>query len=467
MNRGSILVIDDEEIIRTSCVRILKPEGYRVGTAKSGTEGLQILDSSSFDLVLTDLQMPDIDGIEVLLRIKEKWPDTEVIIMTGYGTVQTAVRAMKIGVFDYIEKPFSPADLQTLVKRALERKGLSAAGPQDREIVPSHYELGNIVGASQAMQRVFQLIAKVAVTGSTVLVTGESGTGKELVAKAIHFNSPRKEQPFVIVDCNAIPETLIESELFGHARGAFTGAFEKKKGLMEMAAGGTIFFDEIGNLGLSTQAKLLRVLQEKEFRPVGEKKTLQADIRFVSATNKDLKQMTKDGTFREDFFYRLNIFPIHIPPLRERREDIPALANHFLLKHSREIRKDVTHISAEAMKMLFLYDWPGNARQLENVIQRAIIMCPGKTLRPEHFSSLEIPVAEEVPKTVDELKEKKKNLRLKSVESIEKSFLMEALKRNAWNISKAASDVGMQRPNFHALMKKYNISAKQKHPSGR
>ncbi|MEJ2685495.1 MAG: sigma-54 dependent transcriptional regulator [Candidatus Sulfobium sp.] len=463
MSRGGILIIDDEEIIRTSCERILKPEGYAVRTAKSGTEGLQALDFSSFDLVLTDLKLPDIDGIEVLVRIREKWPDTRVIIMTGYGTVQSAVRAMKAGVFDYIEKPFSPEDLLALVKRALERKGLSARGG---EIVASHYELGNIVGVSQAMQRVFQLIAKVAVTGSTVLITGESGTGKELVAKAIHFNSPRKEQPFIIVDCNAIPETLIESELFGHARGAFTGAFEKKKGLLEMAAGGTIFFDEIGNLGLSTQAKLLRVLQEKEFRPVGEKKTIQADIRFVSATNKDLKMMTRDETFREDFFYRLNIFPIHIPPLRERREDIPALADHFLGKHSLEIGKDVTHISAEAMRMLFLYDWPGNARQLENIIQRAIIMCPGKTLRPEHFSSLEIPAVEEVPKTVDELKEKKKDLRLKSVEGIEKSFLMEALRRNAWNISKAASDVGMQRPNFHALMKKYNISAKQKHPSG-
>jgi DNA-binding NtrC family response regulator len=464
MNRGSILIIDDEDIIRISCERILRPEGYGIRTAKSGNEGLQALDSSPFDLVLTDLKMPDIDGIEILVRIKEKWPETEVIIMTGYGTVQTAVRAMKAGVFDYIEKPFSPGDLLSLVKRAMERKGLSAAG---REMVPSHYELGNIVGVSQAMQRIFQLIAKVAVTGSTVLITGESGTGKELVAKAIHFNSPRKEQPFIIVDCNAIPETLIESELFGHAKGAFTGAFEKKKGLLEMAGGGTIFFDEIGNLALSTQAKLLRVLQEKEFRPVGEKKTIQADVRFVSATNKDLKTMVRDGTFREDFFYRLNIFPIHIPPLRERREDIPALANHFLRKYSREIGKSVTHISAETMRMLFLFDWPGNARQLENSIQRAIIMCQGKTLRPEHFSALEIPVAEEVPKTVDELKEKKKDLRLKSVENIEKSFLMEALKRNAWNISKAASDVGMQRPNFHALMKKYNISAKQKHPSGR
>jgi DNA-binding NtrC family response regulator len=464
MNRGSILIIDDEDIIRISCERILRPEGYGIRTAKSGNEGLQALDSSPFDLVLTDLKMPDIDGIEILVRIKEKWPETEVIIMTGYGTVQTAVRAMKAGVFDYIEKPFSPGDLLSLVKRAMERKGLSAAG---REMVPSHYELGNIVGVSQAMQRIFQLIAKVAVTGSTVLITGESGTGKELVAKAIHFNSPRKEQPFIIVDCNAIPETLIESELFGHAKGAFTGAFEKKKGLLEMAGGGTIFFDEIGNLALSTQAKLLRVLQEKEFRPVGEKKTIQADVRFVSATNKDLKTMVRDGTFREDFFYRLNIFPIHIPPLRERREDIPALANHFLRKYSREIGKSVTHISAETMRMLFLFDWPGNARQLENSIQRAIIMCQGKTLRPEHFSALEIPVAEGVPKTVDELKEKKKDLRLKSVENIEKSFLMEALKRNAWNISKAASDVGMQRPNFHALMKKYNISAKQKHPSGR
>ncbi len=460
MDKGSILIIDDEEIIRESCRRVLEPEGYVVKTADSGGGGLKALAAGDVDLVLTDLKMPDMDGIEVLVKIKENWPDVEVIIMTGYGTVKTAVKAMKMGVFDYIEKPFSPADLVALVRKAFERRKLPAADAVLREAVPSHYELSNIVGVSQEMQKVFQLIAKVAITGSTVLITGESGTGKELVARAIHFNSPRKDQPFVIVDCTAIPETLIESELFGHAKGAFTGASEKKKGLLETANGGTIFFDEIGNLNLAVQAKLLRVLQEREFRPLGEKKTVHVDVRFISATNKDLKVMTREGTFREDFFYRLNIFPIHIEPLRDRREDIPHLAQHFLEKYRKELDKNVPHISAEAMKLLVFHDWPGNARQLENTIHRAVIMCQGKTIKPEHLSSLETSEREEVPKTVAELKERKKNLRLKSVEDIEKIFLIEALRRNNMNVSRASSDVGMQRTNFHALMKKYNITVK-------
>jgi DNA-binding NtrC family response regulator len=460
MNKGRILIIDDEEIVRSSCRKVLEPQGYDIEAASSGNEGLERLAGGSFDLVITDLKMPDIDGIEVLIRIKERWPSTEVIIMTGYGTVKSAVKAMKVGVFDYIEKPFSPDDLLSLVAKAIERKNRTGGIISAREVVPSHYELGNIVGESPAMQRVFQLIARVATTGSTVLITGESGTGKELVAKAIHYNSPRKDLPFVAVDCVTIPETLIESELFGHAKGAFTGAAGKKKGLLETANGGTLFFDEIGNIGVTTQAKLLRVLQEREFRPLGEKKTVHVDVRFISATNKDLRAMTREGTFREDLFYRLNIFPIHIPPLRERREDIPRLAYHFLQKYSRELKRNVGHISAEAMKLLIVHDWPGNARQLENIIQRAIIMCQGKTLRAEHLVSLEMLARPDVPKTVEELKERKKGLRLKSVEDIEMSFIAEALKRNHWNISRAASDVGMQRTNFHALMKKYHITGK-------
>jgi len=465
MRKGKILVIDDEDVVRASCMRILSAEGYAVETAKSGKEGLGMLADRPFDLVLTDLRMPDLDGMEILMEIKEKWPGTDVIIMTGYGTVKTAVRAMKIGVFDYIEKPFTPDDLTALVANALSRKIPSSEHFALREFIPSHYELGNIVGVSQAMQRVFSLIAKVANTGSTVLITGESGTGKELVAKAIHYNSQRKDQPFITVDCVTIPETLIESELFGHAKGSFTGATEKKQGLLATANEGTIFFDEIGNLGLATQAKLLRVLQEREFRPVGEKKTVHVDVRFISATNKDLRKMTKEGSFREDFFYRLNIFPVHVPPLRERKEDIPHLANHFLGKYARELEKNVSHIAAEAMRMLVLYDWPGNVRQLENSIQRALILCQGRTLKPEHLASLEMPLQEDIPRTAEELKERKKDLRIKSVEEIEKTFILEALKRNDWNISKASSDVGMQRPNFHALMKKYRVSAEADEPA--
>jgi DNA-binding NtrC family response regulator len=463
MNKGRVLIIDDEEIVRTSCQRVLEPAGYSVKTAANGEAGFTLLKNHTFDLVITDLMMPDMDGLEVLRKIRETWPETEVVIMTGYGTVKTAVRAMKIGVFDYIEKPFNPQDLIAITAKALERK-IHIEELDLREVIPSHYELGNIVGISQAIQKVFQLIARVANTGSTVLITGESGTGKELVAKAIHFNSSRKDQPFIVVDCMTIPGTLIESELFGHAKGAFTGALEKKKGLLELASGGTIFFDEIGNLDVATQAKLLRVLQEREFRPIGEKKQVHIDVRFISATNRDLLVMTKEGTFREDFFYRLNIFPIHLPSLRERKEDIPHLSNHFLKKYSRELDKNVSHISADAMKMLVCYDWPGNIRQLENTLQRSVILCQGRTLLPEHLPSLDMPQSEDVPKTILQLKEKKKNLRLQSVEDIEKMFVMEALKRNMWNISKAASEVGMQRTNFHALLKKYNLS---KHIAGR
>jgi len=456
---NTILVVDDEEVIRNSCRRILEPEGYILRSARNGIEACSMLAKYDIDVVLTDLMMPDMDGIEVLRNIREKWPGVEVVIMTGYGTVKTAVKAMKIGVFDYIEKPFTPDDLVSLIRKASRRNELPSSDSDLKEIVPSHYELGNIVGLSQPMQKVFHLIARVANTGSTVLITGESGTGKELIAKAIHFNSSRKDQPFVVVDCTAIPETLIESELFGHTKGAFTGAHEKKKGLLELANGGTIFFDEIGNLDLTTQAKLLRVLQEKEFRPLGEKKSVHLDVRFVSATNRDLKTMTKDGTFREDFFYRLNIFPIHLPSLMERKEDIPLLSHHFLTKHSKELGMLASHISADAMKMLVCYDWPGNVRQLENIIQRSIILCQGKTLRPEHLASLEICTLEDnIPKNILELKELKKGLRLKSVEDIEKVFVTEALKRNKWNISRAALEVGMQRTNFHALLKKHNLS---------
>ena len=461
MDKSTILVIDDEEIVRVSCIRILSPEGYAVETADSGPEAFRMLKKKTYDLVITDLKLPDIDGIEVLKRVKEEWPDTDVVIMTGYGTVKTAVRAIQIGAFEYIEKPFIPEELLAVVSKALIRKRLSHEQRPVHGEIPSHYELGNIVGASQALQKIFHLIARVAATGSTVLITGESGTGKELVAKAIHFNSPRKDQPFVVVDCTAIPSALIESELFGHAKGAFTGAYERKKGLLETANGGTLFFDEIGNIDVTVQAKLLRVLQEKEFRPIGEKKTVKVDIRFISATNKDLRAMTREGSFREDFFFRLNIFPIHIPPLRERREDIPALVSHFLERYSRELSKDVHHISAEAMRLLIGYDWPGNVRELENVIHRAIILCQDRKILPAHIEpTISTAGQHEVPHTLADLKKKKNALRRKSVEEIEKGFVTEALRRSNGNISKAAAEVGMQRTNFHALMRKYRISTK-------
>lgn len=454
-----ILIVDDEEIVRKSCVRILSPEGYNLETAKNAGEALEKLQDEPFDLVLADLIMPDITGIDLLKKIKEEWPETEVIIITGYGTVKTAVDALKYGAYDFIEKPFTPEVLLNSVGRCLEKKKLVVENIRLRQEINALYSLDNIIGASKEMQKVFKLIATVASTGSTILITGESGTGKELVARAIHHNSARREQPFMVVDCGTIPENLMESELFGHTKGSFTGAVATETGVLEAANGGTVFLDEISNLPLPMQVKLLRVLQEKEFRPVGSKKTVKIDIRFIAATNRVLSEMVKEGAFREDFFYRLNVFPIDIPPLRNRKEDIPALAYHFLHKYSKEIGRNVPHISAEAMQQLIANDWPGNVRELENVIHRAVIVCEGRMLKPEHIMiPLNREEETEIPKTLKELKLKKKNLRTRSTEDIEKSFLIAALKRNDWNITKAAAEVGMQRPNLHALLKKYNIS---------
>ncbi|MBI5212694.1 MAG: sigma-54-dependent Fis family transcriptional regulator [Nitrospirae bacterium] len=453
----AILIVDDEEIVRSSCVRILSPAGYTLETAKNAGDAFKKLSDKTFDLVLTDLVMPDVTGMDLLKKIKEDWPETEVIIITGYGEVKTAVDALKYGAYDYIEKPFTPDALLNAVGRCLEKKNLLTENIRLRQEIHALYSLDNIIGASKGMQKVFKLMATVASTGSTVLITGESGTGKELVARGIHYNSARREQPFVVVDCGTISENLMESELFSHAKGAFTGAVSTEKGMLETANGGTVFLDEISNLPLPMQAKLLRALQEKEFRSVGGRKTVKIDIRFIAATNRDLSEMVKEGAFREDFFYRLNVFPITIPPLRDRKEDIPALAYHFLHKYGKETGRDVPHISAEAMRQVIAHDWPGNVRELENVIHRAVIVCEGGTLKPEHIIT---PLEEDVdiPATLKELKKKKKDLRNKSIEEIERNFLLTALKRNNWNITKAAAEVGMQRTNFHALLKKYNIT---------
>ncbi len=452
-NKARVLIVDDEEIVRESCIKLLKPHGYRVSEAENAGRALKLMETMSFDLVLSDLKLPDASGIELLNDIKEAYPDTEVILVTGYGTVSTAVEAMKLGAYDYVEKPFRPEELVSLAGRAIERKSLREENICLKKELSAQY-IKNIVGTSKAMEKVFRLIGTVAPTASTVLITGESGTGKELVARAVHYNSPRKDRPFVVIDCGTLADELIESELFGHKRGSFTGAVTDKKGLIEEAEGGTLFLDEIGNLPLPLQSKLLRVLQEKEYRPVGDKKAAKVD----TTTNKDLPAMVKAGTFREDLFYRLDIFPIHVPPLRERREDIPLLAYHFLRKYSEELGKEVKNISAEAMRILSSCIWPGNIRELENTIQRAILLADNSTIKPEILSFLTLSQTEQIPQNIEELKEIKKDLREKSVEEVERVFVTEALKRNEWNISRAASDVGMQRSNFHALIKKHRVA---------
>jgi len=466
-----ILIVDDEEIVIRSCKRILDGDEFQVEAVRDGREALLRIEDNAYDVVILDIMMPNIDGLEVLRRVKETHPNVDVVMITGLSQIDTAVQAMKLGAFDYLSKPFEPDELKLVVQRALERRRLLQENLILKTEVSSKYRFENIIGQSPQMQAVYRLIAQCAPTSSTVLITGESGTGKELIARAIHYNSLRKDKPFVAVDCNALSENLLESELFGHVKGAFTSAVANKKGMFEVADGGTLFLDEIGNISMSIQAKLLRVLQEREFRAVGDTRVQAANFRLVTATNKDLKAMVAAGTFRDDLYYRINIFPIHAPALRERKTDIPALAYHFLKAFSAELGKSVTDISEGALSTLTNYAWPGNVRELENVMHRAAILTNDHIIRQAHLITL-IDAAQQtadvaIPRTGDELKRVKKAAREKSVEEIEKQFVLEALKRNDWNVTKSAEDTGMQRPNFQALMKKYMIRVRDtEHDAG-
>jgi len=456
-----ILIVDDEEIVIRSCLRILDGDEFQIESVRDGREALRKVEENAYDVIILDIMMPNIDGLEVLRRVKETHPDVDVIMITGLSQIDTAVQAMKLGAFDYLSKPFEPDELKLVVQRALERRRLLQENLELKSEVSSKYRFENIIGLSPQMQAVYRLIAQCAPTSSTVLITGESGTGKELIARAIHYNSLRKDKPFVAVDCNALSENLLESELFGHVKGAFTSAVVNKKGMFEVADSGTLFLDEIGNISMSIQAKLLRVLQEREFRAVGDTRVQAANFRLVTATNKDLKAMVAAGTFRDDLYYRINIFPVHAPALRERKSDIPALAYHFLKAFNTELGKTITDISEGALSTLCNYAWPGNVRELENVMHRAAILTSDNVIRQAHLVTLidasQPPADIAVPRTGDELKRVKKAAREKSVEEIEKQFVLEALKRNEWNVTKSAEDTGMQRPNFQALMKKYMI----------
>ena len=459
-----ILVVDDEMIVCESLKRILEEEGYEAEDALSGKEAFEKMKANPFDIVITDLKMPGIDGMEVLRTFRKEYPDSIIIMITGFSTVETAVEAMKLGAFDYIPKPFTPDEVAVVVKKAIEKKNLILENIYLRQELQEKYGFQNIVGRSKKMQEIYRIIAKVAVTDSTVLVYGQSGTGKELIARAIHFNSQRREKQFVPVDCAVLSENLLESELFGHVRGSFTGAVSTKPGLFEVADGGTVFLDEVGNISLSIQAKLLRVLQEREFTPVGGTKSKKVDIRLIAATNKDLEKMIKEEVFREDLYYRLNIVPIYLPTLKERQEDIPLLAVHFLKKYADEMGKTVKGFTPEAMEKMMRYPWPGNIRELENVIERTMVMIDGEMVSMEHLilpGQQEKEISEsQIPLTSEELKEIKKQMREKAVEEIEKAFVLNALERHQWNVTRAAEDVGMLRPNFQALMRKHNLRAR-------
>jgi DNA-binding NtrC family response regulator len=457
---AKILVVDDEEVVCRAVARILGGKDYEVETVQNGAEGLRRVERSAYDLVILDIMMPDVSGLDILQRVKESHPDTDVIMITGLAQIETAVQSMKLGAFDYIPKPFTPEELTLSVERSLERRRLLRENTLLRAEAGSKYRFENIIGAAPQMQNVYRLIAKCAPTNSTVFIRGESGTGKELIARAIHYNSLRKDKPFVPVDCGSLSETLLESELFGHIKGAFTGAVMNKHGLFKVADGGTLFLDEIGNISAATQAKLLRVLQEHEYKPVGDTRTQPSNIRLITATNLDITAMVAAGKFREDLFYRINIFPIVLPPLRERREDIPALAYHFLKIFSDELGKRVRDISAEATNVLMNHDWPGNIRELENTLHRAVILTNDHVVSQGHLASVldMVPHLEaNVPTSAEELKNLKKTIREKSVERVERLFVLEALKRNEWSVTRSAEETGMQRTNFQALMKKYQI----------
>ena len=458
MKKKAVLVIDDDPLVLRSCDRILR-EHYKVQLADSGRQGISLLDSESYDVALVDLRLRDISGMEVLQHVSDRLPDVPVIIITGYSTIASAVEAIKAGAFDYVAKPFSPDEIEATVEKALRQRRFLRDYRELQEALSDRYRVSRLIGESDAMREVLSLIHQVAGTGTTVLITGESGTGKELVARAIHFSSDRKDARFVAADCGAIAPSLIASELFGHVRGAFTGATADRKGLVQAADGGTLFLDEISNLPLDLQTSLLRVIETQEIRAVGAPETVRVDVRYVAATNRDLEILVREGKFREDLFYRLNVFPIHLPPLRERREDIPALARHFLALFSTRMHKRVDDFTPEALNALVQYDWPGNIRELSNVVERLVILCNevriGRARVQESLPS--VGPSASVPRTADELKELKKELRDAAVADIEKAFLTEALRRNKYNVSKAAADTGMLRPNFQALLKKHGL----------
>jgi two-component system response regulator PilR (NtrC family) len=458
MLNDKILVADDEQSMREFLDIMLKKEGYKVSLASNGEEVLKLTEKDIFDMVLMDIRMPKLDGISTLKKIKAISPETIVIMITAYASADTAIKAMKEGAYDYITKPFKVEEIKVIIKNALEKKNLQKENILLKQVVRDRYHFENIIGQSSKMLALYDLLEKVAPTKTNILITGESGTGKELVAKAIHFNSPRKEKPFVTLNCGAIPEPLIESELFGHMKGAFTDAIATKKGLFEVADEGTIFLDEISELPLLMQVKLLRVLQDKEFKRVGGTEDIRVDVRIMSATNKDLEGAVKEKLFREDLFYRLNVIQIKLPPLRERREDIPLLAEHFLKKYSEELNKNISRISSEASHILLSYEFPGNVRELQNIIERAVALEATQELTAQNLSSYldeqislkKGPVNLEIPSEGIDLE--------KVVEDLERTLLLKALDRTKGIKKKAAELLHINFRSMRYRLEKYGLN---------
>lgn len=442
-----ILIVDDELIVRESLGNWLKEEGYNVDTCDNGHEALEKLKQRSCDLLVADFKMPGMDGIQLLEKSKEIDPELQVLIMTAYASIDTAVQAMKKGAFDYIVKPFDPENVSQIIRRALKYKVLEKENILLRKELEKKYGIDEIIGKSKKMNTIFDLIRTVAESDTVVMIRGESGTGKELIARAIHANSKRKYGPLIALSCGALPETLLESELFGYEKGAFTDAKFSRKGRLEMACGGTLFLDEIGDISPKTQIDLLRVLQERVIYHIGGSEPIKIDARIVSATNRDLEKAVRDGDFREDLYYRLNVVAINVPPLRERKEDIPLLTNHFFKKYSLQNSKQLAGVAGEAMELLIAYHWPGNVRELENVIERAVVVCKSDEI-----------TTTDLPETVlNRIGHTETQPPPQSLEEMEMQHVRKILDENDWNVSKSAKLLGIDRVTLYNKIKKYNL----------
>lgn len=439
-----ILIVDDEQIVRESLYKWFIEDGFRVETAENAAEALRRLQHTSFDIAFVDIRMPGMDGLELQRRLKEIDKSLSIIIITAYASVESAVRALKEGAYDYVTKPIDPDELSHIVKNIVNQKKLLLENVQLKQKIEDLIQVEEIVGESSQIKKVFELISTVAKTDTTVLIRGESGTGKELVAKAIHANSSRKYFPIIPVNCGALNDNLLESELFGHERGAFTGAQYRRKGKFEMADGGTIFFDEIGNVSEKLQVDLLRVLETKQFTRLGGEQLINVDVRIICATNRDLELAVNEGKFREDLYYRLNVFTIFLPPLRERKSDIPLLVEHFIMKYSQIMSKPILKIHPEAMDILMKYDWPGNVRELANAIERAMVI--GK---PPAITKEDLPF-----QLLEEIIEKPKS---DSLEEIERIHIQKVLNQCNWNITKAAKKLGIDRATLYNKINKYKL----------
>ncbi|MHB8069507.1 MAG: sigma-54-dependent transcriptional regulator [Desulfobaccales bacterium] len=441
---AQILVIDDDKVMRDACFQILSRQGYRVEMAPNARQGLALLEKISFDAILLDLVMPDIDGLETLKRIRAIDPDSEVIIITGYGTIQSAVESIKAGAFHFLSKPFTPDDLRHLVGRALEKRRVNMENLYLRQELKKD-ERSVLVYQGEPMERIMDMVNRVAPTDSTVLLTGESGTGKGLVARKIHQLSQRSRRPFITVDCGTLVETLFESELFGHVKGSFTGADANKIGKFELAQNGTLFFDEISNIGLEVQAKLLRAVEERKISKVGSHRVITVDVRIIAATNKDLTKAIKDGSFREDLFYRLNVVLIQMPPLRERKNDVPLLVQHFLEKYNARLRKNLQGLAPEALELLVRHDWPGNVRELENTVERLVVLSSGPMLELKDLAfagTISSPAAEGSSL---------------SLRDLERDHIIQTLQRFDGHKSETARALGIDRKTLREKLRRYNI----------